>query len=110
MKTATRGWLGLLAGLAAAAISAAAPANATTTRPAASFWGCRVPPGYTYDRVVNELNVCNPSGFAYSYHVVSPANGIWACGVPAGYTYDRVVNELNVCNPSGFAYSYRLRR
>ncbi|QUQ68038.1 hypothetical protein [Kutzneria sp. CA-103260] len=33
-------------------------------------WACSVPAGYTYDQVANQLGVCNPSGFTYSYHLV----------------------------------------
>ncbi|MGQ0840002.1 S8 family peptidase [Actinokineospora sp.] len=72
-------------------------------------YACSIPPGYTWDQVVNQLNVCNPSGFANSYRLRSPANNIYVCSVPSGYVWDQVSNQLNVCNPSGFANSYRLR-
>lgn len=72
-------------------------------------WACSVPAGYTWDQVQNQLNVCNPSGFAFSYHLRRPANGIWVCSVPSGFTWDQVTNNLNVCSPSNFAFSYHLR-
>ncbi|WDZ82623.1 S8 family peptidase [Micromonospora cathayae] len=72
-------------------------------------WACSVPAGYTYDRVTNDLNRCNPGGWAYTYRLRAPADSITVCSVPAGFTYDRVTNDLNVCNPSSFAYSYRIR-
>ncbi len=72
-------------------------------------WACSVPAGYTYDQVQNQLNVCNPSGFANSYRLRAPADNIYTCTVPSGFTYDRVVNNLNVCSPSGFANSYNIR-
>ncbi|MDF3294384.1 hypothetical protein [Streptomyces silvisoli] len=59
--------------------------------------------------MANQLGVCNPSGFAYSYHLRAPQNNIWACSVPPGFTFDQTRNQLGVCNPSGFAYSYHLR-
>ncbi|MBO4205557.1 S8 family serine peptidase [Micromonospora echinofusca] len=72
-------------------------------------WACSVPAGYTWDRVTNDLNRCNPSGWAYTYHLRAPADNITVCSVPSGYTWDRVTNDLSVCSPSNFAYSYHLR-
>jgi|GEM_PF-842727 len=81
----------------------------TITQNLDNTWACSVPAGYTWDQVVNQLNVCNPSGWAYSYHLRTPVNNLWACSVPSGFTYDQVANNLNVCSPSNFAYSYHLR-
>ncbi len=73
-------------------------------------WACSVPAGYTYDRVVNELNTCVPGSFANRYHIRAPQDNIYVCAIPAsGFTYDRVVNQLNVCSPSSFANSYNIR-
>lgn len=72
-------------------------------------WACSIPAGYTWDRVISQLNVCSPSGFANSYHLRAPANNIYVCSVPSGYVWDRVQNQLNVCSPSGFANSYHMR-
>jgi subtilisin family serine protease len=72
-------------------------------------WMCSVPAGYTYDQVVNQLNVCVPGYFANSYRIRTPVDTLWACSVPAGFIHDQVVNQLNVCSPSNFANSYRLR-
>ncbi len=103
-------------GLTSSAHAQSAPTHPTQARSAQArpasldnTWACSVPAGYTYDQVANRLNVCSPSGFAYSYHLRTPSDGVWACTVPSGFTYDQVANRLNVCSPSGFAYSYHLR-
>ena len=101
--------VGLLLSLCAFVAPAA---QAAPTRPASldNTWACSVPAGYTYDQVQNNLNVCSPSNFAYSYHLRTPQDNIWACSVPtSNLTYDRVQDNLNVCSPSNFAYSYHLR-
>ncbi len=69
---------------------------------------CAVPAGYTYDEVTNQLDICNPSGLAYSYRMRLPVNGLWACTVPPGFTYSQVMIQLDICDPSGLANSYRL--
>jgi subtilisin family serine protease len=81
----------------------------TITQNLDNTWACSVPAGYTWDQVINQLNVCNPGGWAYSYHLRTPVNNLWACSVPSGFTWDQVANNLNVCSPSNFAYSYHLR-
>ncbi|NUT50229.1 MAG: hypothetical protein HOV94_23425 [Saccharothrix sp.] len=50
----------------------AAPASATPTEEVGALgtWACSVPAGKTYTKVANQLNVCNPNGFAYSYLLV----------------------------------------
>ncbi|SCL25703.1 Serine protease, subtilisin family [Micromonospora nigra] len=81
----------------------------TITQNLDNTWACSVPAGYTWDRVTNDLNNCNPGGWAYTYRLRAPANNITVCSVPSGYTWDRVTNDLSVCSPSSFAYSYRMR-
>lgn len=81
----------------------------TVTQNLDNTWACSVPAGYTHDRVTNDLNRCNPGGWAYTYRLRAPADNITVCSVPSGYTWERVSNDLSVCNPSGFAYSYRMR-
>jgi hypothetical protein len=109
-----RTMLGILFGvlLAIGALTAPAQADPQGSAPAGGsvqgFWACSVPAGMTYTRVVNNLNVCYPGGWAYSYFVETPTTGLWACYVPSGFTYSRVANNLNVCYPGGFAYSYLL--
>src|SRR6266566_2746336 len=89
----------------------AAPTSAQPARPASldGTWACSVLAGYTYDEVINQLAVCNPTGLAYSYRLRTAGDNKWLCAVPAGYTYDEVTNQLDICNPSGLAYSYRMR-
>jgi hypothetical protein len=101
--------LGMFFPTAAASASPAAPTKAPVAA-TAGFWACSVPAGFTYDQVVNQLGVCSPFSFAFSYHLITPADAVWACSVPAGFTYDQVVNQLSVCSPSNFASSYHLRQ
>jgi hypothetical protein len=100
----------LAAGPAGAVAHSHGSSRTNTVRPAIldGTWACSVPAGYTYDAVSNQLGVCNPTGFAYSYRLRIPRDNIWVCSVPT-YTYDAVSNQLSVCNPSGFAYSYHMR-
>lgn len=105
----------LLAGatLALGPLTGAGTAQATPTAPdvtATAGWACSVPWGRTYTRVANQLSVCSPGNFAYSYYLDEPRNGLMACNVPPGYTYSSVSNQLSVCNPGNFAYSYQLQQ
>lgn len=95
----------LLATLFTSCVLVTTPASAAD----GSFWACRVPEGYTYDRVEERLNECSTSGFATSYHVVKPADNIWVCRMRPGFTYDRVDSRPATCGINGFATSYHMR-
>lgn len=103
-----------LVGLVLASLLAGGTATASTqpsgaAPKVAAYWACWVPLAATYDRVITEFGVCNPTGYANSYHVVVPTDGLWVCRVPPGFTHDRVSLDNSLCSVIGYATTYHLR-